>query len=523
MQDQRSLDGQFAEQRKLIARQGGWVEVATFPEPETSASLPLHKRPVLMELMERAEAGDFDLVLAEDLDRLARKQSVMHALVEHLDFCGVTLWTVRDGEVSDLHVTFKGHAAADELKKLRQKVRRGHALCVSKGRPPAGRPPYGYRAVKGGEPGKRAIYEPEAAIVRRIYEHYLAGVSTEAIRRSLNAESIASPGGGTWTRATLIGARTRGSGILSNPIYAGRTVYNRQSQPKDPRTGKVVRRSNPADQWVEGENAALAIVTRETWEATQRLRASRALPQPCHHRRPKHLLSDLLICGACGEKVTVRRYTPAPRRSPYFACSSYEKGKPCSNRRMVRGPEIEERVLRSLRENLLSPELIELAVTTYRAERARLAAERVKTRDSTERDLAAVRRKIANIANDIGEHGGSPALSRTLRDLETRERALEEMLPSTKPDMVVELHPQAARRYRQVVEDLGKALTGPEPVRARALTLLRSLITRVVVTPTPARTPVALQVVGDPLAILSADGSVRRDAASQAALISISA
>ncbi len=382
--------------------------------------------------------------------------------------------------------------AADFLKGLAQKVRRGHMGRVREGRAPAGRPPYGYRAVKG-TVGELEIVAHEAAIIRRIHEHYLAGVSTGGIQRMLNAEGHLGPGGGPWTRAAIVGARTRQSGVLQNPIYVGRTVYNRRSQPRNPRTGKPEGRTNAADQWVVGENPKLAIIDAETWEAVQKFRASRAYPHPRDHRRPRHLLSGLLVCGDCGNKLTVRRHTK--KGAPYFACISLDQGKVCANRRMVQGPEIERRVLDSLRQKLLSKEAIELAVETYRKERKRLAAECAKARDSTERELADVRRRIANIARDISEHGGSRALSRDLRDLETRERALEAKLPRAEPD-IVELHPQAARRYSEIVDNLGKALAGPEPARARALTLLRALITRVVVIPTPARQPVELECDG---------------------------
>lgn len=517
LQDKRSIEDQFALARDHAARQG-WTVAATFSDAAISGASMLN-RPGLQELMRRADSGEFNVVLTESIDRLARNQAAIATIYQELEFLGVRIVTLADGDVSEMHIGLKGTMAALFLKDLAQKVRRGHIGRVREGRPPAGRAPYGYRAVKGGGPGERAIYEPEATIVRRIYEHYLAGVSTEQIRRQLNAEAIPGPAGGPWTRATLVGARTRKSGILQNPMYAGRTLYNRRAQLKDPRTGKVVGRLNPEDQWAWGSNPALAIVDDATFDAVQEQRERRGYPHPRHHRHPKHLLSGLLFCGVCGRRLTVMKYTK--RGAPYFCCISKDQGRVCSNRRLVQGPEIERRVLKSLREKLLSPQAVELAVATYREERTRLAAERAKARDSTERELADVRRQLGNVKRAIREAGHSRALLQDLAELETRERVLEARLP-TEPD-VVELHPQAARRYREVVESLGKALAGPEPARARALTLLRSLIMRVVVIPTPARTPVGLEVTGNLLAVLTVDGAVRRDATSQVASIAITA
>jgi DNA invertase Pin-like site-specific DNA recombinase len=518
MQNPRSNADQLVLDRDHCSR-NGWTVVAEFSDAAISGASMLN-RPSLQDLMRRAEAGEFDVVVTESLDRLARNQASIATIFQELQFLGVRIVTLADGEVSEMHIGLKGTMAALFLRDLAQKVRRGHIGRVREGRAPAGRPPYGYRAVKGGEPGARIIYEPEAAIVRRIHEWYRAGVGANAIAAALNAEGVQGPGGGPWTRGAIIGARTRLSGILSNPIYAGRTVYNRRSQPKDPRTNRAVSRTNRPDQRAIGRNPELAIVDEEAFEVVQKLRTSRGFPHARHHRRPKHLLSGLLFCGMCGEKLTVKRRTK--RGVPYFGCSSHDKGKGCSAERMVQGPEIEQRVLAGLRAKLLTPEAIELAVRTYREERKRLAAERARMRDSTERELGDVRRRIGKIVQDISEHGGSRALSRELRDLEVRERALETKLPTTEPD-VVALHPQAAPSYARIVEDLAKALGKPEPARARAMGLLRRLITCVVVTPTPKGTPVDLEVTGDLLALLVAEGSVRQDAVSQAASIAITA
>jgi hypothetical protein len=338
----------------------------------------------------------------------------------------------------------------------------------------------------------------------------------------LNAEGVPGPGGlgCMWTRNALTGASTRGSGILRNLVYSGQLVYGRRSQPRNPQTGRHVSRTLPEAQWTVSQDLTLAIIDPEKWRQVQELRASRGHLRPRDQRRPRHLLSGLLVCGACGRKLTVMRYTKGANRVPYFACMFHDSG--CSNHRMVRGPEIERRVLDGLREKLLSPDMIELAVKTYREERRRRAAERARMRDSTDRELADVRRQLRNVRAAIRDAGHSRALLQDLADLETRERALETKLPTAESD-VVELHPQAAHSYRKIVEDLGKALTGPEPARARAITLLRSLITRVVVIPTPPRTPVGLEVVGDLLGLLTVDGPARRDAASQAASIAIRA
>lgn len=60
------------------------------------------------------------------------------------------------------------------------------------------------------------IDEPQATVVRRIFEEYADGAGMRAIVHRLNAEGIASPRGGTWAVSALFGDRKRGSGLLNS-------------------------------------------------------------------------------------------------------------------------------------------------------------------------------------------------------------------------------------------------------------------------------------------------------------------
>ena len=92
--------------------------------------------------------------------------------------------------------------------------------------------------------GERRINAQEAAIVRRIFEDYAAGVSPRAIAKRLNAEGVPGPRR-KWGPSTIHGNRQRGTGILNNELYIGRLVWNRLRYVKDPETGKRVSRLNP--------------------------------------------------------------------------------------------------------------------------------------------------------------------------------------------------------------------------------------------------------------------------------------
>ena len=117
-------------------------------------------------------------------------------------------------------------------------------------------------------------------------------------------------------------------------------------------------------------------------------------------RRPKHLLSGLIVCGSCGSRMIVRT-----RKGGiiYFGCSARMNRLGCTNARNIAAPEIENRVLASLRKHLLAPDVIATAIDAYRSERRRLSQQRDKSRNSMERDLGELMRKIKRIVHAIAD------------------------------------------------------------------------------------------------------------------------
>src|SRR3546814_669897 len=104
-------------------------------------------RPGSQRLLADAQAGKFDSVLAEALDRVSRDQADVATLYKHLQFARVPLITLAEGEISELHVGLKGTMNALFLKDLAKKTHRGLRGRVEKGYS-AGAVGYGYRKVR---------------------------------------------------------------------------------------------------------------------------------------------------------------------------------------------------------------------------------------------------------------------------------------------------------------------------------------------------------------------------------------
>jgi site-specific DNA recombinase len=490
MQSPRSIADQVAMARQHAERQA-WEVAAEFSDAAISGASMVN-RPGLLALIDAAGERRFDAVLTESLDRLSRNQADIAAIYERLAFRGVKVITLADGEANEMHVGIKGLMSALFLKDLAQKTRRGQAGIVKEGRSPNGRS-YGYNLALD-KSGQLIINDAEAAIVRRIFDEYSRGLGPRAIVTRLNADGIRSPGGHTWSVSVLQGDRVGGRGMLGNRLYRGQLVYGRFRYLKDPETGKRLRRKTPQSEWVMHDVPHLRLVDEETWAKVQALRDERAGTPKERKRPPKYLLTGLAKC-ACGANY-VRR--SLHRGVIWMVCAAHERRRGCShgNFRFIKADELESRVLKGLAEVLLAPERIKAAVDIYRKEAARLAAVRANTRDATERDLAKVRKEIKNAVATIREMGGSRALQRELAEMEARETALEGELASVKAS-VVELHPRAADRYREIVskiKDIAK-IEGPEAAEAKAA--LRDLITEIRIIPTPKGQPLRVEVTGD--------------------------
>lgn len=126
------IEDQFRICRDQATRER-WRVVGTYKDAAISgASVTL--RPGVQALLQDALAGKFEMILAEALDRVSRDQADVATLYKHLQFAGVKLVTLAEGEISELHVGLKGTMNALFLKDLAKKTHRGLRGRVEKGK-----------------------------------------------------------------------------------------------------------------------------------------------------------------------------------------------------------------------------------------------------------------------------------------------------------------------------------------------------------------------------------------------------
>jgi site-specific DNA recombinase len=508
LQNARSIEDQIALCRDRCDREG-WEVVDVFTDYAISGAAGINEsaRPGLNAMLARVEAGGIDQVLAEATDRIARHQGDAFAIRERITFAGARVFTLSDGEVTEITATFRGLMDAQFRKDLAAKVKRGQRGTLAQKRHPAGIA-YGYRRANRidarGElvRGLREIDEDQAEIVRRIFREFAAGQSPRAIAERLNADGVppVQPRSGAssyWRASTIYGDRKRKNGILQNRLYIGQLVFNRTRKVNDPRTRKPLIRANPESEWLVEDVPELRIVDDALWEVVQAMLGAVQSRAPERSRRPKHMLSGLAVCGVCGGAWTVRGTNRWGVTN--WGCSRHREGgeTACSNNRIVSARIMESRVLSGLRRHMLDPELIEIYVREYHLEHTRRAKEwereNARLRKQHREATLKVERLVEAVANGADEFA-------EIRDVMSKARAqrdgLADQLTQIEQLPVVALHPTIVNDYRAQVEKLNAALADNPEARLEAIPKLRALIDRVLIFPSADEKGVAIEVTG---------------------------
>jgi site-specific DNA recombinase len=483
LQREASIEDQNRICREHAAREG-WSVYKYYSDHGISGASLI--RPGIQKLLQDALEGRFGIVITESLDRLSRDQEDIAHIFKRISFAGGRIVTLSEGEINELHIGLKGTMGALYLKDLADKTRRGLRGRVEAGKSGGGNS-YGYDVVRGlgpdGQPltGERRVNAGEAAVVRRIFEEYAAGISPRAIAKRLNAERVPGPSGGTWGPSTIHGNRQRGTGILNNELYIGRLVWNRLRYVKDPETGKRVSRLNPDSGWIVQDVAGLRIVDQELWArvktrqgALEAGRGSGDAPGYWDRRRPRYLFTGLMRCAVCGGGIV-------HFNKVYVGCANARNKGTCDNRATMRRDALETAVLDGLQNRLMEPARTRIFCEEYARAMNRLHAEHNAQRTADAGALSRTERDLGRRVQALLDGVPSSAVREKMAELEARRDALRCRLAASE-DNGIRLHPNMAEYYRTQIADLRAALTEAGG-RMQAAEIVRKLVDRIELSP----------------------------------------
>ena len=479
MQRAKSIADQVELCRAYAKRQG--IEVVRVYHDEAKSGASMVPRVGFQAMMRDATAKKFNLIVTEDVDRAFRDQADFHATRKKIAFLGIALHTPHAGELSAIEGSMRAMMGEFFLDDLRRKVHRGLSGVIRDGRNAGGKA-YGYRPIPG-KPGELEIVPEEAIIINRIFDRYLSGDTPRVIAAALNNDGVPPPRGVYWRASTINGNKTRGHGILQNPLYVGRLVWNRVRMARNPATGRRVSRPNDPSEWQYADVPALAIVKVKIFDAVQRQKAARSHLIPAMQRSPKRILSGILKCSVCGSGLSIKdRYKGQLR----IVCTQSREAGTCVNKQPYNLQAIECAAVEGLRERLTNKNALFVYAREYNQERCRLSANAGARRAKLEKNLAtaeqALQRGVKAILN--GTMAESEAKEEMERLRTERDQARKAIDAGPEKPNVIQLHPATIDRFRKDLERLDVRLQQEFDANdSEVVGAFRDLVHRVIVYP----------------------------------------
>ena len=326
---QLEADGDLSVQRQLvleyIEKRSDWKldEKEYFEGSNSGYKNSVADRDVLQDALQDARNKEYDILVAYKDDRIGRRMWEIGAYVMSLKNCGVDIYTVKDGCISPESDDIMGQMvlalrygnAQKSSSDTGMRVKDTAKKLVQRGKFMGGKAPYGYTLELSGEISKHGralkhlvIDEKKAEVVIYIYnlavQKEYGSVKIAKILNSHDQYKNEAPND-VWKAGTI-------ASILTNPIYAGYTAYNRRTR-IDGKYHKI-----GSDDWIIAEegNPEIAIITTDIWNRTQDMRKKRAdeIAKKDEHK-PYNMnviknntgtlaLIDVLYCGYCGRKMT---------------------------------------------------------------------------------------------------------------------------------------------------------------------------------------------------------------------------
>lgn len=503
MQKATSIDGQLLLCRKVAERNnldviGEFVDAA-------KSGLTEDARDGYQRLLNGVRSHDFDVIIVEHFDRLSRDPATIQRLKQVFEFNRVDLMdqkgvfaTATDISIASLYNTIYKPQLAD-------KVRRGHDNAVANGKIP-GSYAYGYRP-KPGAPGERLIDKNEAKIILRIFKEYASGRSTRDIAADLTREGVPSPGATrhknkagrtTWNHQCITGGR-HGRGILGNELYIGEIHWNVRSTILNPETQKKQKRRNPEESHIIVKNAELRIIPQKLWDTTQKVRSARAVhmfgPTGKPRRRSviprnnEHPLAGVLRCGVCNGHMRIAQ--SSRNGAPRAACANAHQRGTCEHTRSFDMDVLLEDVALKIDVKLLSPKVIEEAMSAWQEERKK-DRKKVSERANLERRRRVLTTEIERLSYAIANSRRKPdELLKRIDECDLERENVDarlRLLGDGSENVIPFDHPKFGEIYRSEVKKLVTALKcDPKAIETRVA--FRNLIDCLVVHPGRKRMP----------------------------------
>ena len=316
-------------------------------------------RPDWQRLVNLIDDGQIGTIIVKDMSRLGRDYLQVGMYTEmvfpnsDIRFIAINNGVDSDNQVDNDMTPFINIFNEFYAKDTSKKVKAVFRAKGNSGKPLTTNVPYGY--LKDPADKNHWLIDPEAApVVKSMFQMCVEGKGPSQIAKELIRQGIPTPAEhfralgvshsakppqqtGHWQQRTI-------SDILMRTEYLGHTVNFRTHQ-KSFKCKKIVW--NDPSEWAVFENTHEAIIDQDTFDIVQRIRDGR---RRLTTMGEMPVLSGMLFCADCGAKLYQVRHRGWTHDQEYFVCATYRKIKGGCSSHQIRNVQVEEILLRKLRE-----------------------------------------------------------------------------------------------------------------------------------------------------------------------------
>ena len=298
--------------REVLER--GWCVYDIYSDDDFSGMLK--ERPDFKRLLEDAESGKFDVVIAKTQSRFTRSMETVEQILHDkfnewgIRFIGIVDHADTDDKGNKKSRQINGLVNEWYIEDVSLNIRSAFKTMRENGQHIGAYVRYGYKKDPNNK-NHLIIDEPAAKIVRRIYKLYLSGKGPTEIARILTADKVLTPEEykqqNVDSRYKIHNSKNKGwtihnvAKILREQIYIGDMVQGRQGS-LDYKHKKIL--SIPKDKWIIKEGTHEAIINKEDFNRVQKMLEDK---RKSGTKKEAHIFSSKVFCMDCGE--TMQKYT----------------------------------------------------------------------------------------------------------------------------------------------------------------------------------------------------------------------
>ncbi len=325
-QQESSFEAQKSYYTEMILSNPNWKMAGIYADDGISGT-DMRKRDEFNRLLRDCEAGKIDLVLTKSISRFARNTADLLNAIRKLQAKKIAVYFEKEHintleNTGEMLVTILGSQAQEESRNLSENTHWGIVRRFENGEVIVNCSRFmGYTK---NEDGELEIVPEEAEVVRLIFRLYLEGMSVAGIKRHLEGEGILTvTGRKNWNDVTIYH-------MLSNEKYMGDALLQK-TYTADFLTKTRLKNNGEVRQYYITDNHE-GIIPREIFHAVQLEKKRRAERRKSTVTRrakekkkgysSKYILSNLLVCGECGQPYRRLTWTRNGVKRIVWRCAS---------------------------------------------------------------------------------------------------------------------------------------------------------------------------------------------------------